>query len=179
MLSHVYPVSFLSDLSELNVNFTLMYKNIGIAVLILMVIAEGGYILKLRNDRSALRNLQVAKITGSPRPQQPQMLTSGMKLSDSPIAKFAYKVAPGTMDDSAKAALVGWSISSVTNKDKSTTVTFTPKNADDQKQVYIVKPGSNLYFVEMSAGDDHADTDEDSNLRDDYGILVDASGMVE
>lgn len=156
-----------------------MYKNAAIVVLVLAVLAEGGYILKLRNDRQALRNVQAMKTSGSPRPQQPQMLTAGMKLSDSPIAKFAYKVAPGTMDEGTKAALIGWTISSVTNRDKTMTVTFIPKKADDQKQVYTVKPGSNLYFVEMSAGDDHADTDEDTNLRDDYGILVDANGMVE
>jgi len=156
-----------------------MYKNAAIAVLVLVVLAEGGYILKLRNDRNALRNFQAMKTSGSPRPQQPQMLTSGMKLSDSQIAKFAYKVAPGPMDPDAKTALVGWTISTVTNSDKSLTVTFIPKKADDQKQVYTVKTGSNLYFVEMSAGDDHADTDEDTNLRDDYGILVDANGIVE
>jgi len=156
-----------------------MYKNAIIAVLILAAVAEGGYILKLRNDRNVLRNLETSKTSGSPRPQQPQMLTAGMKLSDSQIAKFAYKVAPGPMDSDAKTALVGWTISSVTNTDKSLTVTFIPKKADDQKQVYTVKPGSSLYFVEMSAGDDHADTDEDTNLRDDYGILVDANGMVE
>ncbi len=163
----------------MDVNFTFMYKNAAIAVLVLLVLAEGGYILKLRKDRTAVRNLQATTKSNSPRPQQPQMLTAGMKLADSPIAKFAYKVVPGTMDEGAKAALIGWTISSVTNKDKSITVTFIPKKADDEKQVYTVKPGSNLYFVEMSAGDDHADTDEDTNLRDDYGILVDANGIVE
>ena len=158
-----------------------MYKNIAIGVLIIAVIAEGGLLIKVRSSELALR-AQATKVLGTStstsRPP-PQMLTSGMKLADSSISQFAFKVAPGKLDDSAKTALIGWDITSVVQKDGSTVVTLNPKDSGDQKQVYTVKPGLSLYFVEMSKGDDNTDTNSDTNLRDDYGIMVDANGTVQ
>lgn len=156
-----------------------MYKNIAIGVLLLITIAEGGYILtKKPTNQSTVVSVQNQN-TASPRPAPPQPLSPGMKLSDSQISQFAYKVAPGELDDNAKAALVGWNISSQTQKDGSTVVTLTPKNSDDQKQVYTVKSGDMLYFVEMTKSDDDASSNEDKNLRDDYGIITDANGIIQ
>jgi hypothetical protein len=42
-----------------------------------------------------------------------------------------------------------------------------------------VKPGNTLYFIEMTPADDNVDSDKDLNYRDDYGIIVDANGIVQ
>lgn len=156
-----------------------MYKNIVIGVLLLTTIIEGGYILTRRSEPKVQGAATRFENPGSPRPSPSQPVSAGMKLSDSSVSKFAYKVAPGTLDDNAKAALVGWNISSVIGNNGSTVVTLSPKNSDDQKQVYTIKSGQSLYFVEMTNADDNQQSDSDKNLRDDYGIIVNYEGIIQ
>ena len=163
-------------------------KNLLIIGLIGVVILETGYIakLKLRGDSEENRERPVVAMQStapSPRAngeRPPMPPVKGDALANSAVAKSAFEVYP-TVDDSvaAKASLVGWTIKPVKNKDGSATVSLVPKNPSDPTSSYTVKAGQKLYFVEMSTGDDKANTDEDANLRDDYGIITDAAGIVQ
>ena len=160
-----------------------MNKNIlivALSVLALVVVVETGYILKTKlSSDEKTESLVARRELASPRPT-PVILKKGDKLADSPLAKSAFEVYPA-MDtsDAAKAALVSWTVTTAKNTDGTASVTMTPKNPADPASTYKVKTGEKLYFVEMSAGDDHADSDTDLNLRDDFGIVVDGSGIVQ
>ena len=157
-----------------------MLKNVIIAILILIVLTETGYIaLKKTAPKVTQEITEKANVLPSKRPRGPQLLTKGMKLSDSPISKFAFKVAPGEVSSQSQAALAGWTIKSENLSDGSVQVTFTPKNSDDQSSQYILKQGQILYFVEMTPVDDSSQQDSDTNLRDDYGIITDQNGIVQ
>ncbi len=159
-----------------------MVKNIIIAILVIAVAVESGYIvLKKAAPKITQEVAEKTNVISSGKPvsKGPQLLMKGMKLSDSPISKFAYKVAPGDLSAQAKTALAGWSITNQTLSDGSLQVTFTPKNSNDQSSQYIVKQGQILYFVEMTPVDDSAQKDTDKNLRDDYGIITDQNGIVQ
>lgn len=108
-------------------------------------------------------------------PQKPQ---PGDKLADLSVAQFAFKVAPGELTSAGKTALTGWDIKTSTQKDGSITVVLVPNKTDDQKQSYTVPSGDSLYFVEMSTGDDNQQAGTDSRLQDDYGLIVNADGIV-
>ena len=160
-----------------------MNKNIlivALSVLALVVVVETGYILKtkLSSDEKA-ESLVARREPSSPRPT-PVVLKKGDKLADSPLAKSAFEVYPA-MDTSeaAKAALVSWTVTTAKNTDGTVSVTLISTSAADPASTYKVKTGEKLYFVEMSAGDDHADSDTDLNLRDDFGIVVDGNGIVQ
>ena len=166
-----------------------MNKNIVmvvIGILALAVVVETGYIVKtkLGSDERTESATATRELAASPRVAgthtAPPQLMKGDKLADSPLAKSAYEVYP-TMDtsDAAKTALVSWTVTTAKNADGTASVTLTSKNPADPASTYKVKTGEKLYFVEMSAGDDHADSDTDLNLRDDFGIVVDASGIVQ
>ena len=163
-----------------------MNKNIVPAVVLaIVVLAEGAYIVKLRHGgirEEVAEGRPVVMMNASPAPnsQRPPMPpVKGDTLANSTIAKSAFEVYPGALTTDVKTALIGWDIKAVKNKDGSATISMIPKNPDDPTNSYMVKPGNKLYFVEMTSADDHADTDSDSNLRDDYGILVDGNGVVQ
>ena len=149
-----------------------MIKNISIAVLLLLVIAESGWILKTKYR--SMTSDDKAPVTQTRTP--PKMLLKGDKLADSQIAKNAYKIFPGDLSPEATAAMVGFKMTSSKLTDGSTEVTLTPTEQDDQKQVYTVNAGESLFFVELSMFDDK--NNQELNLRDDYGIITDASGLV-
>lgn len=159
-----------------------MFKNALIGILVIALVAEGG-LLMMKSNRVkqvlGMSTVQGQVISPSPTPARarPTFLTKGMKLADSPISQYAYKIAPGEMSDEAKAALNGFKISSTTAKDGSIQVSLTPTDSYDQRQQYTVKPGNSLYFIEMTTADDK--NSADANLRDDYGVIVDANGVVQ
>lgn len=158
-----------------------MYKNLAIISLGFLVLAEGGYILKLRHARSlsmtpAVSDDKPRPSTGA-RPLMPPV--KGDKLTDSAIFQSAYEVYPGALTDAAKSALIGWDIKTMKNKDGSATVSMVPHNPEDPTNSYTVKAGEKLYFVEMTPADDKAEVNEDNNLRDDYGLIVNADGIIQ
>jgi hypothetical protein len=162
-----------------------MNKNlvIVIAILLVLVVGEGVYALKKRHDLSQLREQMMAS-SGQPTQQKspgpkPMLLEKGMKLADNPIAQFATKIAPGDLTDSAKAVMTGFNMTSKPQADGSVIVSLMPKDSDDQAQQYTVKKGETLYFIEQTPVDDNADKDVDMNYRDDYGVIVDANGIVQ
>lgn len=157
------------------------------AVLILLVAATGvGY--KIGTHRTGLRQFALdddRRPMVSP-PAGPNarggaqlMVTKGSNLKDSPIAKYAFQIAPGTMSQEAQNALVGWTVTSKTQTDGSTVVTLTPKDSTDQSQQYTIKPAQILYFIEQTPVDDKNDQDKDLNYRDDYGVITDAAGIIQ
>lgn len=158
-----------------------MNKNIVIFVLVLVVIGEGYLLIARRRTYQYAMNNSSAN-TVSPKPSAPPripLLTKGSKLQDSPIFKFAYKIAPGDLNNDAESVLTGFNISKQNMPDGSIIVKLTPKDSDDQNQQYTIKPSETLYFIEQTPVDDKQDQDKDFNLRDDYGIIVDQNGIVQ
>lgn len=154
-----------------------MSKNIIVVVLVILV--AGLVFFKFRPQTKEEMAENKTSTQESSRKMPPAPPKAGDKLSDLPIFQSAYQVFPGDLSDAAKAALTGFDISTVKNADGTTTVTFTPKDSNDKKSSYKVAPGQTLYFIEMTKGDDNADSNTDINLRDDYGVLVDSSGIVQ
>ena len=163
-----------------------MFRNIIIGVLVIAVVAEGLWIWK-EKEKIATLSAQVASSSKMPPAgpnakgsgRAPIILSKGTNLKTSPIFQYAFQIAPGTLSDAAKKALIGWNITSKTQADGSTIVTLTPKDSDDQNQQYIIKSGQVLYFIEQTPSDDKNDSDTDLNYRDDYGIVTDASGVIQ
>ncbi len=157
-----------------------MKKNIAIALLLLVIIVETGYIVTKKVVTKAANEMAESKVmpTSAPRPV-PVFLTKGDNLLTSQMAKFVHKIDPNNLSDDAKKATVGFAITSKTQTDGSTVITLTPKDSDDQNQQYTLKIGQVLYFVEMTPADDKKDADKDLNYRDDYGIITDANGVMQ
>lgn len=112
------------------------------------------------------------------------MLTNikGTKLADNTqLAPHAYLVYPvdGSLSSDAQAAMSGWTLSSTSNSDGSTTVTLTPSNTEqeDHKQTFTLQSGDKLYFVELNLQDDQ--NGEDHLWFDDLGIVTDANGVIQ
>lgn len=156
-----------------------MKKNIAIALLLLVIIGETGYIVTKKVVTKTASEIAESQVTPiSPRPA-PVFLKKGDNLLTSQMVKFVHKIDPKNLSDDAKKVTVGFAITSQTQTDGSTIVTFTPKDSDDQNQQYTVKTGQVLYFVEMTPADDKKDADKDLNYRDDYGIITDANGIIQ
>lgn len=162
-----------------------MTKNIIIAILVLIVIAESGYFVvkkvttKVENEMTQTFQKAMPPAGPNARGGRQMILGKGANLKTSPLYSFAYQIAPGNLSETAKKALNGWDIKTQNNLDGSTTVTLTPKDSDDQSQQYIVKQGNTLYFIEQTPIDDKADSDKDLNYRDDYGIITDQNGIIQ
>lgn len=168
----------------------LMVKNIVITVLVIAVIAEGYFLYK---SHTAMKQQQMAMTPSTQQKNMPPagpnalrrgggapiMLGKGDNLKTSPLMKYAYQIAPGSLSADAQKALVGWKIATAKAADGSIVVTLTPSDSDDQNQQYTVKTGQILYFIEQTPADDKADQDKDLNYRDDYGIITDESGIIQ
>ena len=107
--------------------------------------------------------------------KQPASLI-GTKLADSPMADKSYLISTASLSADAQKALTGFSVTSSSSADGSVTYMLKATNPEYQDQSYTLKPGEQLYFVEVSLGDDSGDTD--SNLRDDRAIVVDSTGTI-
>ncbi len=165
-----------------------MIKNVAIGVLLIVVIIESGLLLKHSSSPSQLAMTPQAsnKSTLPPagpnalrRGGPPVIMSKGMNLLTSPLFKYAYQIAPGAVSTDSQKALTGWSVDSKTAADGSVVVSLTPKDSDDQSQTYTIKSGEKLYFIEQTPADDKVDQDKDLNYRDDYGIIVDQSGIIQ
>lgn len=162
-----------------------MGKNIVIVILAVIVVLEGIMLMRAKSSVSETSNQSARKVTppsAGPNAKgrgRPIILSRGMNFKSTPLFQYAYQVAPGALSASAKKALVGFNISSQTQADGSIIVTLTPKDSEDQNQLYNVKPGQTMYFVEQTPVDDKADSDTDLNYRDDYGIIVDQNGIIQ
>ena len=165
----------------------IMVKNIIIVILAFIVIVEGAIRIshKFTTQQAIMpqtaqkSNLPPAGPNARGRGAPPILLGKGMNLKTTPLFKYAYQIAPGDLSSNAKQALIGWNITSQSQSDKSTLVTLTPKDSEDQNLQYIIKQGQVLYFIEQTPVDDKVDKDTDLNYRDDYGVITDQSGVIQ
>ncbi|MCL4364407.1 hypothetical protein M1328_04165 [Patescibacteria group bacterium] len=154
-----------------------MFKNLLIVVL-LLALGFAGY--KWYMYRNAYKLLMAEQSAGSSRNQRrtgPTPLQKGENFMSSSLYKYAVQIYPGTLGQQAKTALNNFDMKTSAMSDGSTKVTLTPKESTDQFQEYVVKNGQTLYFIEMTKNDDK--NGSDINLRDDYGVIVDGTGMVQ
>jgi len=166
-----------------------MVKNVVIVILVILAIAEGYFLYK---SHTALKMQQQAAMTQTTQQKtlppagpnargagRPVIMSKGMNLKTSPLFKYAYQIAPGSVSADAQKALVGWKIKTEKAESGALIVTLTPSDSDDQSQQYTVATGNILYFIEQTPVDDKNDQDKDLNYRDDYGIITDASGVIQ
>ncbi len=148
--------------------------------LVLAVLALGLLLIKIRRTENKLRAIVVAAIEQkkptTPTQQPPQLLERGMKLGEWSGQKYAVKVDPINLSDQAKSVLTGFDMTTKNLADGSMVITLTPKDSPETTWQYTVAPGNTFYFIEMSPADDR--DDKEINLRDDYGIVLDAKGAV-
>jgi len=102
--------------------------------------------------------------------------SSKVLLTDEPYANNAYLISGDTLDDTAKNAMSGFSMSKTQNSDGTTTIALSSTNPEYQNQSYTLQPGQKLYFIEMSGGDDS--NNQEGALSDDKAVIVDADGYV-
>lgn len=109
-------------------------------------------------------------------PSTTPSVSSKVLLADEPYANKAFLISGDTLDDAAKTAMNGFSMTKTPNGDSTTTIILTSTNPEYQNQSYTLQAGQKLYFVESSSGDDGGN--QDSFLRDDRAVIVDADGYV-
>jgi hypothetical protein len=90
----------------------------------------------------------------------------------------SYQIFPGALTAQAKAAMNGFMTQTQTMADGSAQVAMTATNPEYKNQLYVVKPGYSLYFVEKNSGDDAVSTNTDKFPGDDTAVLVDPQGYV-
>ncbi len=150
-----------------------------VAGLVLAVLALGLLLIKIRRTENKLRALVVAAIEQkkpATAPQPPQLLERGMKLGDWSGQKYAVKIDPANLSNQAKSVLTGFDMTTKNLTDGSMVITLTPKDSPETTWQYTVAKGNSFYFIEMSPTDDR--NDKEINLRDDYGIVLDPTGVV-
>lgn len=157
-------------------------KNLAIVVLCIVVVLETGLLVKSKLSEKAIggddMRTNVTQDTSRNSAPRPVFLHKGDVLANSPMMKYAYEVWPENVAAS-KNVDSGMHITIATMPDGSTQVTFTPTDSQDQAQVYHLTQGKKLYFIEQSKADDDMQNNVDKNYRDDYGVIVDANGIVQ
>jgi hypothetical protein len=104
--------------------------------------------------------------------------TASTKFVDQPYYKNAYLISGATMDDQAKQATAGFDIVKNDLPDGTTQYNLKALSLEYKDQVYIIKPGQKLYFIEMFPGDDDALNNKENGIRDDMAVVVNADGTV-
>jgi uncharacterized protein YxeA len=148
-----------------------MKKNLTAIVIIILVVIIGVWVivsLKHKNSNLGLNNNP--KVTNS------NVATTKQLFSSSPLSQSAFLISTPTYDANTKNALIGFNVTQKLLVDGSNEITLNSQNKEYQTQVYIVKPGEKLYFIESFFQDDNGSTDR--NLKDDTAVLVDADGYV-
>lgn len=111
--------------------------------------------------------------SSSPSPATPVKL--GPKLSTTPYGSYAYRVYPGPLTSTAKAALAGFSIHVARSGAKLlVTVTVPGSGQPPIKQQYAAS--DQVYFVEANFGDDSGSTE--LNPGDDGLVVTNAAGRI-
>lgn len=96
--------------------------------------------------------------------------------ASSTLAQNAYLIFTSTYDASTTKALSGFSVTKKALSDGSMQITLNSQNAEYQTQVYTIKPGEKLYFIEKFLADDS--TTGDRNIKDDSAVIVDENGYI-
>ena len=95
---------------------------------------------------------------------------------DSPVYKNAYLISIPKYDANTELALTGFKVIKKALPDGSTEITLSAQNPEYKTQVYTVKPGEKLYFIEANLKDDASNNEK--YLGDDKAVLVGSDGYV-
>jgi hypothetical protein len=162
-----------------------------IALIVLLLIAGGG-LYYYRNSMMATSAVSNSGSTGysvgnqvssgssstASTGETPTGIGSAGKIlfSSTADAANAFLIYPGELTAQAKTAVENFTMKTLSQADGSVQITLTPKDSEEKLQTYIIKSGEKLYFVEKFMGDDSPE--KDTNLKDDFGVVVDADGYV-
>lgn len=102
--------------------------------------------------------------------------SQGIKLSDESYANKAYLISSDTLSAQAQRAIAGFQIQKQVTSDGGTDIMLKALQPEYQDQKYHLKPGDQLYFIEMSMGDDNGG--QEYNLGDDNAVVVDSKGYI-
>jgi hypothetical protein len=145
-----------------------------LVVIVLIILFGGGYYLMRQNI--AMENGSNTQTNNSVVVPSVTMTPSKVLFANTTDASVASKIFPGILSADAKKAIMNFDMKTTTQTNGDTLITLTPKDNDSEVQNYTIKSGESLYFVEKFGGDDTASND--SNLKDDYGVVVDTSGYI-
>lgn len=154
----------------------------GIALLALAIIlascSSGTGSVSGPQSQSGARPPMPPSANGSARQGPPggSLFEPGTKLADSPVAAHAYLISGQTLAENATRALSGFTRVVTQLPNGSENVTLKALESQYQDQSYVVAPGQQLYFVEMTFGDDSGG--REYRLGDDHAVLVDANGTI-
>jgi len=151
-----------------------MKKKLTAIVIIILIIIVGVWAIvsSLRNKNSNLGlNNNNPKITNNS-----NLVTAKQLFSSSPLSQNAFLISTPTYDANTKTALIGFNVIQKPLADGSNEITLNSQNKEYKTQVYTVKSGEKLYFIENFLADDSGNTDR--NLKDDTAVLVDADGYI-
>ncbi len=101
---------------------------------------------------------------------------TGQKFVDQDYAKSAYLISGDMLSTEARQALAGFDLQKESSSDGTVMYTLKALKPEYHDQVYILKPGEQLYFIEKFLGDDV--NEDETNIRDDTAAVVDAQGMI-
>ncbi len=147
-----------------------------VGAVVMVVVLIGGYMAVSGKTSASQSN-------NTPSAQSSTAATTGSEVAkqlfqSSSDAQFSYQIFPGTVSAQAKTAMAGFALTTQSMTDGATQVMLSAQNPGYQTQVFTLKTGEKLYFIERMGGDDHAAQDTDTNLGDDKGVVVDASGYI-
>lgn len=147
-----------------------MNKYILITLLLIIVIGAGLFIFKGSNKSFAplAAQTKVGSVSG---------LNNKVKFSDTADSRSAVKIFPGQISDKDKPALTGYAMQTKDMGNGIIQIILTPNGNSNQALTYQIKSDQSLYFVEKRMGDDQSPS-TDTNLEDDYGVIVDNQGFV-
>lgn len=157
-------------------------KKLMVAGAIVIVVALGIFYAGAKYEKNKLSRLGLLKNgtdqTVAPKKQKkaPSIAVAPQKLADQEYAKSAYLISGETLSSDAKLALTGFTMSQEKNADGTTTITLKAQKEEYHDQVYTLKPGEQLYFIEKFLRDD--ENNEEKNINDDTAVIVDAAGMI-
>jgi hypothetical protein len=103
---------------------------------------------------------------------------ASVKFADQLYYKNAYLISGPTMDAKTKEATTGFDIIKRALPDGATEYSLKALKSEYKDQVYTLKPGEQLYFIENFMGDDDVTKNEEKGFRDDMAVVVDANGNV-
>jgi len=100
------------------------------------------------------------------------------KFVDQPYYKYAYLISGPSLDKQTKDAITGFAITKKALAGGATEFDLKALKTEYKDQVYTVKPGEKLYFLEKFMGDDDTEKNEEKFMGDDQAVVVDADGNV-
>jgi len=115
--------------------------------------------------------------TGQPSAQG-QAAPASAKFADQPYYQYSYLISGDTLTPDAQSALSGFQMTKTQQPDGVTDITLKAVKSGYRDQQYVLKPGEQLYFIERFLQDDDPVKNEDKNMKDDQGVVVDAQGNV-